>query len=146
MNRLDEEIIGGQHHEGREGLLVKRRQRRRRDQHRRIHRPVLHHLVADIARPGDRADGLRMGHEHEDAGHDIDDEIAPDRRMPHADKGIDQVKAHNHGHGLNHRHQQPDKGVALTLAQVVHRHMIDQRQRGECCLDHVAVAALRKHR
>ena len=128
---IDRDVVDVDHDEHRQDLDVERAQRIRQDRHEGRHRRVLHHGRGGTIGPHDRTHRLGLRHVKEDAGHDVEQEIAPDHRAAQAEHGIHHVEHRDQHHGLEHVDEQPHERIGMRLAQIVDGRVIDQLEKAD---------------
>ena len=72
-----------------------------------------------------------MGHVEENARHDVEHEIPPQRGTAQAEKGEHDVEGKHEDGGLHHVRQDRQQGVAMRLADVAHDAVVDQFGNGD---------------
>ena len=135
-------MIQPQDRDAADGLAIQHRKGRRGDQDRGVQGFVLDQSARHRMAARHCARCLDMDHEHEDARHQVQHEIAANGRIAHPHDQIDQQKRHHEDCRLQDRQQQPDDRVAMVVAQVIDGLVIDQAQGRARRLDDRAVLSL----
>jgi hypothetical protein len=112
-------------------LDVENRDRRGQDRHERVHRCVLHHRRGGVFRPHHRLKRLDVHEVHENAGQEVQHEVATDGHGPGAENREHQVEGGDEKDALQKAHPDGNDGVAVVLAHLSDRGVIRHAQQIE---------------